>query len=303
MKILITSGDPKGIGPEVIIKAIKKLDHIKRKDIILIGELSSFKKAGWNSNTVKLIPLAFVDEKKMDDYTAGLISFKAIQLALKLIRSKKSNGIVTGPISKKNWDIAGIKYKGHTEYFRSIFKKDLLMCFSKRHINTALLTEHIPLKDVSKHITRDAIISKAMMFRDMIKIKEKRINILFAGLNPHCGDGGVIGREEIKEIIPAINYLKKYMEVSGPFNPSDIFKNYEKLNATGAFFFYHDQLLSLIKMIDKKNDVVHITWGLDFVRTSPAHGTAFDIAGKNIADETSMLKAIEMAFDLLEKKG
>jgi len=125
---------------------------------------------------------------------------------------------------------------------------------------------------------------------------------MVAGLNPHCGDNGVIGQEEFREIIPAIREINKAgINVFGPYNSDDILKKYSDKKAIGGFFMYHDQLIPLLKFLGDKNDIVHITWGLDFVRTSPAHGTAFDIAYKNTADETSMYEAIRAAMYMTYK--
>jgi len=300
MNILITQGDPRGIGPEVIVKVLKKISKSKRNRLTIIGEKAVFLKYGWDFNLCNLIPLTLNKNRiKFSEIEAAKSSFKALELSMKLIERGNALGVVTAPISKKAWIRAGINYKGHTEYFRIKFKKDFLMCFSKNEFNAGLLTEHIPLKNVSKYVTVKNLVSKSLMLIDMIKRKGCGKKIVFSGLNPHCGEEGVIGEEEIKSIKPAIKKLKKFnIKAYGPFNPEDIFKTCKKLNSNAALFMYHDQILSLIKILDGKNDVVHITWGLGFVRTSPTHGTAFDIAGKNIADETSMLKAIEEAFIL-----
>lgn len=302
MKVLITQGDPKGIGPEITIKALKRLPANKRKKILLIGDKKTFERFGWNSNLCSLIAISHLSQyrkKEISFKEAGEISFKSLELSLKLISKNKKSALVTAPISKKSWNMAGIKYMGHTDYFRKRFKKELLMCFSKQNINTALITEHIPLKEVHKYIKKKNIVSKSLIFLDMIKNEKRKAKILFTGLNPHCGEMGLLGKEETNELIPAINFLKKKgINAKGPFNPEDIFSIYNKENVDGAIFMYHDQLIPLIKTINRINDIVHITWGLGFIRTSPTHGTAFDIAGKNIADETSMLNAIEKAMSL-----
>ncbi len=130
-------------------------------------------------------------------------------------------------------------------------------------------------------------------------LEKKKVNkkILITGINPHCGEGGIIGNEEEKVIKPVIkNLRKKGFFIEGPFNSDDILKKYLERKAGGALFIYHDQLIPLLKFLDKKNNIVHLTWGLGFIRTSPTHGTAFDIAGKGLADETSMFEAIKEAF-------
>ncbi|MEF3280303.1 MAG: 4-hydroxythreonine-4-phosphate dehydrogenase PdxA [Elusimicrobiota bacterium] len=309
VRVLITQGDPSGIGPEVIVKAVRNLNKKERDNILLVGDRDIFIKAGWNSNLCSIIPtevFGFRLIKSTSNAFSGKLSFKSLDVALKILESKRADALVTAPISKKSWDMAGIKYPGHTEYFRKKFGKDLLMCFNKDKMNFALLTEHIPLKDVSRYVTQHNIKLKITLLKEMISFFNFSKNpiILVAGLNPHCGDGGVIGMEEKKYIIPAIRAMKKSgVKVFGPYNPDDIFEKYFKMKANGAIFMYHEQLIPLLKVISKKNDIVHITWGLDFIRTSPAHGTAFDIAWKNIADETSMYKAIKTAMMLIRRKN
>ncbi|MEW6013448.1 MAG: 4-hydroxythreonine-4-phosphate dehydrogenase PdxA, partial [Elusimicrobiota bacterium] len=198
MKVLITQGDPKGIGPEIIIKALKILPADKRKKIILIGDQKTFERFGWNPNLCHLIAISYLrpyQKKEISFKEAGEISFKSLELSVKLIEKNKNLALVTAPISKKSWNTAGIKYVGHTDYFRKKFKKELLMCFSKQDINTALVTEHIPLKEVHKHIEKRNIVSKSLIFLDMLKNEKRKEKILFAGLNPHCGETGLIGKE------------------------------------------------------------------------------------------------------------
>ncbi|MCX7641140.1 MAG: 4-hydroxythreonine-4-phosphate dehydrogenase PdxA [Elusimicrobiales bacterium] len=303
MSILITLGDPLGIGPEVTIKAIKRLSNSKRKKIILVGNEYIFRKAGWEGNLCPILNSGFT--KNVDNLTkkdAAFESFKSLEVATKLISKGLSLGCVTAPISKNLWLSYGIPYNGHTDYFRKVFKKDFLMCFLRKNIISGIVTEHIPLKDVSKNINKNLIVFKVKLLYDFLKkLKIKFPSVAISCLNPHCGEEGKIGVEEIKYIKPAISYLKKLgFKVLGPFNPEDCIKKNINGEINASLFMYHDQLIPLIKSIDlKKNDIVHITWGLGFVRTSPAHGSAQDIAWKNIADYLSMYKAIEMTLRLL----
>jgi 4-hydroxy-L-threonine phosphate dehydrogenase PdxA len=299
--LLITEGDPSSISPEIIVKSLKKLPLKIREKIILIGEEKSLKKYGFNSNLCSFLPTTIPNFKliKGPNRYGGEISFKFLEIALKILKSKRAKALVTGPISKKAWDLASIKYCGHTEYFRSYFKKDLLMSFVNDKIKTALILEHIPLSDVSRLITKNLIIKKSILFKALLKKLKCSDKIFIAGINPHCGDGGFIGDDEIKKVIPAIRTLRrKGIKVFGPYNPEDVFDKAEN-NQGGGLFMYHDQLLGLIK-IKYRLDIIHITFGLDFIRTSPTHGTAFDIAGKNIANFMPMYNAILKAYNMVE---
>lgn len=299
MSILITIGDPLGIGPEIIIKTLKKLSSEKRKRLIIVGSPFFLKRAGWNSNLCDILPVEY--EISDINKRAALISFKSVDVASKLAQKGWAKAVVTAPISKKRWFCLDIPYNGHTDYFRKKFKKDLLMCFVRKNIVTSLLTEHVAIKDVNKYVKKNVIIKKSKMLCDFLKkLNVKTPKIAISCLNPHCGENGNYGVEEIKHIKPAINYLnRKKFKVIGPLNPDDCIKKNIVGEVHGCLFLYHDQLIPLIKAVDfNKNDIVHVTYGLDFVRTSPTHGTADDIAGKNIADETSMKTAVDMAFKL-----
>ncbi|MBP7795914.1 MAG: 4-hydroxythreonine-4-phosphate dehydrogenase PdxA [Elusimicrobiales bacterium] len=305
MSILITQGDASGIGPEITVRALRRFSEKDRRKIVLVGSKAVFMENGWDSNLCSLIETSvsnFKLVKGKENVFSGRLSFKVFETAVKLAEKKKIDAIVTAPISKKAWALAGIKYVGHTDYLRDRFKKELLMCFKKGEINTALLTEHVALRDVSRFVKKNNIISKLKLFKSMTDAFACNSQLMVAGLNPHCGDDGVIGKEEVKEIIPAIRATNKAgVDVIGPYNPDDLLKKYNNKKAGGGFFMYHDQLIPLLKFLNNKNDIVHITWGLDFVRTSPAHGTAFDIAYKNTADETSMYEAIKIAMDMVSK--
>ena len=297
--LLITEGDPSSISPEIIVKSLKKLPSYIRKKIILIGEEKSLKKYGFSYDLCALLPTTIPNFRLLPgpNPLSGELSFKFLNIALKILKSKRAKALVTAPISKKAWALAGIKYHGHTEYFRDYFKKELLMSFVNDKIKTAVVCEHIPISKLCRMINTKVIIKKTILFKGLLKSLKFKLPIFVSGLNPHCGDGGVIGEDEIKKIIPAIERLKKMqIKVCCPLNPEDVFKKIENNNG-GGLFMYHDQLLPIIK-IKYHLDIVHITYGLDFIRTSPAHGTAFDIVGRDVADFISMYNAIITAYKM-----
>lgn len=298
--VLITCGDVSGISPEIIVKSLKKLSLSERKDIVLIGKKDIFLRYGFSDKlcsffSVEISNFKFI--KGRPNKYSGLLSFKALEVAIKLSQRFNIKAIVTAPISKYSWKLAGIKYLGHTDYFRKKFKKDMLMSFKFKDVNTALLTEHVPLKNVSSYINRKNILDKVKFFDSFLRKIYGKSRILIACLNPHCGDGGVISDEEEKIIKPAVRFLrKKGYDVKGPFITDTIYEKYYSEKANGILFMYHDQLLSTLKYFGSACDIIHITYGLPFLRVSPAHGTAFDIAGKNIADYRSMLSSIKFAL-------
>jgi len=306
--IAITLGDPLGIGPEITVKALKSKELQYSFIPIVIGDYESFKKAGGNSTLAYFINTTHQKlnlKIKKPDKTAGLISFKSVKTAVKLARTKKVDAIVTAPISKEAWQKAQIKYTGHTDFFRRHFKSQPLMSFISGNIRAALLTEHISLKNVSSEIDKNLVIQKAELFNKAIRtlgIKNPRICV--CALNPHAGDNGLMGQEEIKTIAPAIKHLQqKGIKIHGPYPSDQAWLEHMNGKFDGILTNYHDQALTPLKIIAKGHNFAHWTYGLDFIRTSPAHGTAFDIAGKKKANHLSMLTAILFALKLVNQRN
>jgi 4-hydroxythreonine-4-phosphate dehydrogenase len=308
-RILITIGDINGIGPEIILKTLLKPGFTDRFDLTVISPVKvleyyyrlfrlrppegNFKIYSICEGKVKIEPGKITKE-------AGYISGFAVKTAIELCLRNEYDAVVTAPISKKALNLGGFKYDGHTEMLTDLSNaKTSVMFMTNKKINVAFASTHPPLKDVSKLLTKQLLIDKFKVCRDSLKkdfgINKPRIGVL--SLNPHAGEGGQIGDEEIKIINPAISsFLKEFGKVTagGPF-PSDSYfgnRTYEKFDLT--FAMYHDQGFIPFKMIAGLNGV-NFTAGLSFVRTSPDHGTAFDIAGKNIASEKSLIAAIMTA--------
>ena len=295
-----------GIGPEITVKALLSKKLQSSCIPLVIGEIESLRKAGWTPNMSRFINVASAKVKtklRQPDKNAGLISFKALQTAVKLALSKKADAIVTAPISKEAWEMSGIKYTGHTDFFRKKLKSSPLMAFISGNIRTALLTEHIPLKAVSEKITKKHLIKKTELFhKALATLGIKKPKLCVCALNPHSGDNGLMGDEEIKTIIPAITALKrKGLNIKGPYPTDRAWLEHINGNFDGILTNYHDQALTPLKIISKGHNFTHWTYGLNFIRTSPAHGTAFDIAGKKKADHLSMLNAILFALKLSKK--
>jgi len=230
---------------------------------------------------------------------------KYIEEAVKWVRSGKVDAITTCPINKQAMNVAGYPFLGHTEFLAHLVEaSSVAMMFLGSRWKIVLVTTHLPLKDVSKWITVKRILSTLQLADEGMKkyfgIPSPQIAVL--GLNPHCGEEGLLGDEEKREILPAIAEAKSLgMDVEGPF-PADSFFD---LSGRCAFdvivSMYHDQGLIPIKMLDFK-EAVNFTLGLPFIRTSVDHGTAYDIAGKGLADPANLVKAILTAANLMKLK-
>lgn len=288
--LIITLGDPMGIGPEVTKKALKAFKKTNNIKITLIGESV----AGFTNfdNFIKITSKYKKPLKHEPSKYGADISFKALKQAIEICLKDKNARLVTAPISKEAWAKIGIKFTGHTEVLKhyAAKSKEVLMMFTAGKINTALATEHLALKDVSKHLTKQKLEAKIKLFSEFSGNKK----IVISALNPHAGDGGKIGKEENKIIIPVIKTLQKQgLNIDGPLSIDSAWQKHLKGKFSGIFCMYHDAALLPLKIISIP--AVHITYGLKFLRVSPVHGTAFDIAGKNIADFSSMLAAIKFA--------
>lgn len=222
---------------------------------------------------------------------------ESIDKAVYLAKNKKVSGIVTLPIYKKNLIEDGFKFTGHTEYLSYKDKSDSLMVLMNKKLKVATVTTHIPISKVSKSLNKSLIVKKINILHESL-IKDFKINspkIAISSLNPHAGEEGRIGREEIEIIIPALKYLRKNnINVIGPL-PADTLFNKDNLKEYDArLCMFHDQALIPIKTLDFFNGV-NFTSGLSFIRTSPDHGTAFNISGKNIANPNSLISSIKQA--------
>jgi len=236
--------------------------------------------------------------------TGGKYAVKSLMTAVELLKEKKIHGLVTAPIHKKNTQSAEFNFTGHTPFLKHSFGvQDVLMLMAAENLRVGLVTEHIPIGEVAKHITRENIISKLNILKECL-IKDFGIDkpkIAVLGLNPHAGDEGLIGKEEEEIIKPAIKEAKHNMLVFGPYSADAFFarNQYQKFDAVLAM--YHDQGLIPFKSL-ASGDGVNYTAGLPIVRTSPDHGTAFDIAGKNKADTSSFLTAIFACIDIINRR-
>jgi 4-hydroxythreonine-4-phosphate dehydrogenase len=323
-KIGITMGDPTGIGPEIIVKALSMKDPFQACRPFVFGDrevlLKTTEMLGLNASIEvfeKIPEEGYAPQRiflsPLSQLGVGLLRFgkpnrecgeamvRYVEEAVKWVRKGMLDAITTCPINKKAINEAGYPFSGHTELLAHLVKTDsVAMMFLGSRWKVILATTHLPLKEVSKWITSDRILSTIRMTDEGLKkffgILHPKIAIL--GLNPHSGEEGLLGEEEEREIIPAIISARSQgVEVEGPF-PADSFFNLSTPTPFDAVIsMYHDQGLIPIKMSDFK-EAVNFTLGLPFIRTSVGHGTAYDIAGKGLADPTNLIKAMLTASDL-----
>lgn len=299
----ITIGDPAGIGPEVVLKALDTLDT---KEILLIGPSTIIRREKERLRLSNIPDIVDVEDGinihiGKPSKESGETAYRTIIQSIQLIKEKKVSSLVTAPVSKEAINMAGNKFSGHTEMLATAFDiKKYTMFFYSNKMKVALVTRHIALSKVSKELSIEKIYNTIQQTNEFLvkyyKILQgrKKPDIGVIGLNPHAGETGNIGDEEIRYIQPAIEIARRNgIQVDGPLVPDTAFRR----NFDAFIAMYHDQALIPLKLLCFKS-AVNITLGLPFIRTSPPHGTAFDIAGKDIADSGGMKEAIRMAIVL-----
>jgi len=321
----ISAGDMNGIGTELIIKAFSdhRLLELCTPLIFASNKLINFYRKSIpeiNFNYQSTKDFSRIAHKQVNIYNCweeeiaivpgqltdvgGSYAIKSLVAAAEALRDKKIQGLVTAPIHKKNTQSSTFNFTGHTPYLKHVFNaSDVLMLMVSENFRVGLVTEHVPVRDIAKYITREAILSKLNILRDsLVKdfgIDKPRIAVL--GLNPHAGDEGLIGKEEEEIIKPAIKDAKHNMLVFGPYSADAFFARNYQSRFDAVLAMYHDQGLIPFKSL-AFGEGVNYTAGLPMVRTSPDHGTAFDIAGKNKADCSSFLASIYTCIDIIHQR-
>jgi 4-hydroxythreonine-4-phosphate dehydrogenase len=305
--IAVTMGDPCGIGPEVTAAAWKKLRGCKGIEFIIVGNEDVLARH-WPRN-IPMPCVVHVAEKNKVSHKAGrptpasgLDSLRYLEYAVKLIKEGKVDGLVTGPVSKEAVIPFRPGFKGHTTFLAEAFGAgNVEMLFIADDLRVVLVTRHVPIKDLPVLITPAKVASvvktTAAFVRDRFGISRPRVAV--CGLNPHAGEGGHMGREEMVAITPALNKLRKAgWDIVGPLPADTLFEPRIRAGYDLIASMYHDQALTALKA-QYFDRLVNLTVGLPFIRTSPAHGTAFAIAGKGKADHGSMLAALKLAMELV----
>lgn len=334
--IAVTMGDPIGIGPELVVKVFSDARLRRRARFVIYGVAEPMHYAAdlaeidpyWRrvQHDSKLVDTAIgagVTVRDYDEYSlagptgdrrhtvgpsrlGGHSSFRFVEDAIfdacrEAGDPLRIDGLVTAPICKQSWAMAGRgKYAGHTELLGARFgAKRIAMAFFSPKLRVVLVTRHVPLMDLRNILTIGRIFDPIDLANDALReLGVARPRIAVCGVNPHAGEGGLFGDEETRLIEPAIRALNEAgIDACGPYSADTVFHRALAGEFDLVAAMYHDQGLIPVKLLAWR-DAVNVTLGLPIVRTSPDHGTAFDIAGKNQADESSMRAAVEMAIDL-----
>lgn len=327
IRVGITQGDVNGIGYEVILKTLEDSRMLELCTPIVYGsaKIASFYRKMLNMPAVPFSQIADTSEISGDaNYIINVVgedlkvepgeetrqggeaAFAALERAVADLKAGKIDVLVTAPINKHNIQSDTFRFPGHTEYLQSVCddSSKALMILASDTMRVALVTTHLPVSQVASALSADLILEKIKSFSNSLKkdymIVNPRIAVL--SLNPHAGDEGVLGNEEKEIIIPAIEKAKaEKIQAYGPYSSDGFFGSGSFKHFDGILAMYHDQGLIPFKTL-AMNDGVNFTAGLPFVRTSPDHGTAYDIAGKGVADNASMRSAIYAAIDIFRNR-
>ncbi len=323
-RFVITCGDINGIGPEIVVKSLNRLtlrrkkskyyficpENIFQKTIKQVKpkfdfEVISPNEAAESSSKVSVIKLPDCRENAgYPTKSSGSTGYLALQTSFLFLKANIADAVITAPVSKTALSMAGIKFPGQTEMFAKWSGiKEFVMTFLSNRLNVALQTIHIPLKNVHKFLNEKELeatfnVLVRTLKRDLA-IESPRIALL--GLNPHAGENGLIGTEEEKIVKPVIKKYSRKLVIDGPFSADAFFAKKLFKNYNFVLGMYHDQVLIPFKYLSSGFGV-NYTAGLPIVRTSPDHGVAYDIAGKNIGDEKSMLQAVRYAEIIINNR-
>jgi len=302
----ITMGDPNGVGPEVVVKALA--DSGAEYDAVVYGSRDVFYAASELAGVFPEYTIVQPFELGMSDVVPGKVDRKTgeaslayIQSAVAAAMSGEIDAVVTAPISKESTHLAGSPYPGHTEMLKDLTgAENAVMMFEGGKFRVVLVTIHTALANVPGLITKERVLSTIVIthesLRTLFGIDSPRIAV--CGLNPHAGESGAFGNEEIVHIIPAVLEARKLgIDAEGPYPADTLFFHANKGKWDAVVAMYHDQGLIPFKMLSFEEGV-NMTTGLPIIRTSPDHGTAYDIAWKGIADPSSMKAAINVAVRL-----
>lgn len=325
LNVGITMGDACGIGPEILLKALHKPSVSRLANFVIIGNMYAIKKTAQllkielkisrviqdvaelevEKGSSSSIVLLDVGKKSnlnfgQEDISWAKIAMECIRTASRLIKAKKIDVLVTSPVNKHGITRAGYSFSGHTEYLAQASRtKNFAMMLVGGGLRVTLATRHVAIKDVARVLTAESVYQairlSAFALKHYFAVSHPRIGV--CGLNPHSGDAGVFGKEENTIIKPAIKRLKHLVRIEGPLPADTLFHAAfcDKFDAVVAM--YHDQGLVALKML-AFHQGVNLTLGLPFLRTSPDHGTAYNIAGKNMANPGSMIAAIKLAVKI-----
>jgi len=326
IRVGITHGDVNGIGYEIIIKTLMDMKIIDMCTPIVYG---SPKVAAYHRKALNITNFSFNNIKNPDEANpkraniinciddsvrvelgkstsiAGTNSYTALEAAMKDLKDNKIDVLVTAPINKKNIQSKDFHFPGHTEYLNAHYPEDeSLMIMVSDSIKIAVVTGHIPLNTVSENLTSEKILNKLRILNDTLvkDFTNRKPKIAVLALNPHAGDDGILGTEEKEVILPAIETAQKENIMAfGPFPADGFFGSNQFKNFDAILAMYHDQGLIPFKALSF-DEGINYTAGLPIIRTSPAHGTAYELAGQNIASPVSFRNALYWAIDIFKSR-
>ena len=312
-RIGITIGDAAGIGPEIVLKALSDKNSQSDYTPVIIcdekflrrqSELLGIELGRSDDRSIEIIDLNNLPAEMRpgeESGETGRASGEYIEKAVELWRGGKLDAIATAPISKKALNAGGYDFPGHTEFLAKLTGTDeFAMSFFAENLRVVLLSTHLSLRDAIARVTKNALVNLIKFSNEqLVRLLKRQVRIAVAGLNPHASEGGMFGHEEAEEIIPAVEHGRTTLgiDVSGPYSPDTIFLRAFRGEFDAVIACYHDQATIAVKCLSF-GSAVNVTLGLPLIRTSVDHGTALDIAGKNIADASSMTAAIKLAAEL-----
>ncbi|HJT67294.1 MAG TPA: 4-hydroxythreonine-4-phosphate dehydrogenase PdxA [Pyrinomonadaceae bacterium] len=325
-RIGITMGDPAGIGPEVVLKAVAE-EEVRRACIpVIIGDAQLLAHTARTLDLQSGYDIVRADEPFPEhsepviyhlDNISGLIepgiesgvAGKAaggyIEAAVELCAAGSIDAVATAPINKRALFLGGYSFPGHTEFFAHLTgAEDYAMAFVAGNLRIVLLSTHVPLSEAIRLVERDRIVRRINLAnRELQRWGIEKPRVAVAALNPHGAEGGLFGVEEASEIMPAIDACRRDdINVQGPYSADTVFLRASRGEFDAVIACYHDQAMIPVKCLSF-GEAVNVTLGLPFIRTSVDHGTAFDIAGKGLAEHSSMVAAIKLAADLSTRAG
>ncbi len=325
----LTMGDAAGVGPEVVVKALAEADVRSWCRPLVLGDPEAIRQAVRQcrldltvkilpenhhpadmSKTVEVLPLSDLGEKELvpgrPTPAGGRAAARYIEIGAKMALDGTIHALVTAPISKESFNQAGYRFPGHTEFLAHLAgNPPVVMMLAGPRLRVVLVTIHVRYRDVPDLISPAGILSTAQITHKALKqyfgLPQPRLAV--AALNPHAGEGGLFGHEEETIVTPAVNQGKKLgLDLNGPYPADTLFYRAAAGEFDAVVCLYHDQGLIPLKLLHFK-DGINVTLGLPFIRTSVDHGTAYDLAGKNLADHTSMLAAMKTAAQMTEQSA
>ncbi|MGV7221081.1 MAG: 4-hydroxythreonine-4-phosphate dehydrogenase PdxA [Nitrospinales bacterium] len=321
-RIAVTMGDPAGIGPEIIVKGFQSPPTIC--NCIIVGDaqflssvaekfapdlsifpIKNLDEADFSSDALNILDLKNVSgdlQQGIASTQSGKAAVEYIERATELALQNKVDAIVTAPINKEGMHLAGYQFPGHTEFLAKLTNSsDSALLMSGGELRVVLATTHVPLNGVKELITEKLVLDKIRLTHQwLVKFVKEQPKIAVAALNPHGGEGGIFGDEEMNDINPAIETARtENIDVTGPWSADALFARVDSSDYDAVITMYHDQGMIPIKMASM-GQAVNITLGLPIIRTSVDHGTAYDIVGKGEADPGSLMNAINTAAHLAD---